>query len=422
MFNGKRIGRITAALSLFLASMAHAGIGDADWNKWNMPEGATAISHDVYHLHMLVFWVCVWIGVGVFGVMFYSIFAHRRSKNPVPASFHESTLVEVIWTVIPFIILVTLAVPAAGTLIKMYDARNADMTIKITGIQWRWQYDYVDSGITFISSLDADSNKARQLGSGIDPNGVNLDANGKSNYLLVVDHNLVVPAGKKVRLLITSNDVIHGWWVPDLAVKRDAIPGFINEVWFNVEKPGIYRGQCTVLCGRDHGFMPIVVEAKSPKDFDAWVKAQKGTDVAAAAPATATDAAPATVASAAPAAAPAAAEPAKPAAAAAAPAKLSHDELMAAGAKVYAANCQACHQAGGTGMPPTFPSLVGSKIATGPADGHITQILKGKNAMPAFAAMLSDADVASVATYERNSWGNKAGDVQPAQVAALRGK
>jgi cytochrome c oxidase subunit 2 len=417
MFIGKRIGRAAAALSLLLSSVAaHAG-ALAETSKWNMPEGATAISHEVYGLHMLVFWVCVAIGVVVFGVMFYSLFAHRRSKHPVPANFHESTLVEVIWTIIPFIILVALAVPAAGTLIKMYDTRNADMTVRITGVQWRWQYDYVESGISFTASLSPDSNQARQLKSGVDLATV-------PNYLLSADRNFVVPAGKKVRLLITSNDVIHGWWVPDLAVKRDAIPGYINEVWFKIDEPGIYRGQCTVLCGRDHGFMPIVVEAKTPEEFDAWVKAQKGgaTEVASAAPPTGTDATPAAPVAAAPAApaAVAAAEPAKPAAA---PAKLSHDELMKNGEKVYQANCQACHQATGQGMPPTFPPLVGGKIATGPVDGHVTQILKGKNAMPPFADTLkSDTDIAAVATYERNSWGNKAGDVQPAQVAALRGK
>jgi cytochrome c oxidase subunit 2 len=405
---GKRVGRVAAALTTLLAaSMAHA-------SKWNMPEGANEISRNVYGLHMMVFWICVAIGVVVFGVMFYSIFAHRRSKNPVPATFHESTTVEIIWTLVPFIILVCMAVPAAGTLIKMYDTRNADMTIKITGVQWRWQYDYVDSGIGFISSLSQDSNFARQLHSGVDPSTV-------PNYLLSVDHNLVVPTGKKIRLLITSADVIHGWWVPAFAVKRDAIPGFVNEVWFAVDEPGIYRGQCTVLCGRDHGFMPIVVEAKSPAEFDAWVKAQKGgaTEVAAAAPATATDA---TAVTPAPAAAPttvAAAETAKPAAA---PAKMSHDDLMKAGKTVYEANCQACHQANGQGMAPTFPSLIGGKISTGPAGGHITQILKGKNLMPPFGDKLSDADVAAVATYERNSWGNKAGDVAPAQVAAQRGK
>jgi cytochrome c oxidase subunit 2 len=402
---GKRVGRAAAALTTLLAtSMAHA-------SKWNMPEGANEISRNVYSLHMMVFWICVAIGVVVFGVMFYSIFAHRRSKNPVPATFHESTTVEIIWTLVPFIILVCMAVPAAGTLIKMYDTRNADMTIKITGVQWRWQYDYVDSGVGFISSLSQDSNFARQLRSGVDPSTV-------PDYLLSVDHNLVVPTGKKIRLLITSSDVIHGWWVPDLAVKRDAIPGFVNEVWFTVDEPGIHRGQCTVLCGRDHGFMPIVVEAKAPAEFDAWVKAQKAggaTEVAAAVPAAVTDA---TAAPAAPTAV-AAAETAKPAAA---PAKMSHDDLMKAGKTVYEANCQACHQASGQGMAPTFPSLIGGKISTGPADGHVTQILKGKNLMPPFGDKLSDADVAAVATYERNSWGNKAGDVAPAQVAAQRGK
>jgi cytochrome c oxidase subunit 2 len=403
---GKRVGRAAAALTTLLAaSMAHA-------SKWNMPEGANEISRNVYSLHMMVFWICVAIGVVVFGVMFYSIFAHRRSKNPVPATFHESTTVEIIWTLVPFIILVCMAVPAAGTLIKMYDTRNADMTIKITGVQWRWQYDYVDSGVGFISSLSQDSNFARQLRSGVDPSTV-------PNYLLSVDHNLVVPTGKKIRLLITSSDVIHGWWVPDLAVKRDAIPGFVNEVWFTVDEPGIHRGQCTVLCGRDHGFMPIVVEAKTPAEFDAWVKAQKGgaTEVAAAAPTTATD-----VAAAAPAPAAAPTTVAETAKSAAAPAKMSHDDLMKAGKTVYEANCQACHQVNGQGMAPTFPSLVGGKISTGPAEGHIAQILKGKNLMPPFGDKLSDADVAAVATYERNSWGNKAGDVAPAQVAAQRGK
>ncbi len=405
---GKRVSRAAAALTTLLAtSMAHA-------SKWNMPEGATQISHEVYALHMMVFWICVAIGVVVFGVMFYSVFAHRRSKNPVPATFHESTTVEIIWTILPFVILIFMAVPAAGTLIKMYDTRDADMTIKITGVQWRWQYEYVDSGVSFISSLSQDSNFARELNSGIDPATV-------PNYLLSVDHNLVVPAGKKVRLLVTAADVIHGWWVPDLAVKRDAIPGFVNEVWFKIDEPGIHRGQCTVLCGRDHGFMPIVVEAKTPEEFDAWIKAQKSggaVEVAAATPAIANDAAPAPAAPPAPAEV-AAAGSAKPAAA---PAKLSHDDLMKAGKTAYEANCQACHQPTGQGMAPTFPSLVGGKISTGPVEGHIVQILKGKNLMPPFGDKLSDADVAAVATYERNSWGNKAGDVAPAQVAAQRGK
>lgn len=405
---GKRVAPVLAALSLLL----QAGIAAAEErSKLNMPKGSTELSHQVYDLHMMAFWICVAIGVVVFGAMFYAVFAFRRSKHPTPAQWHESTAIEIIWTIIPFVILIGMAYPAAGTLIKMYDTRNADLTIKITGIQWRWQYDYLDSGVSFISSLDAQSNAARQLGSATDPNSV-------PNYLLAVDKNLVVPVGKKVRLLITSNDVIHGWWVPDLAVKRDAIPGFVNEVAFKVDEPGILRGQCTVLCGRDHGFMPIVVEAVPQEQYDAWVKQQGGTQVAAAAPVSLSDAAPAVAAAVA--AAPAAAEkPAEKAAEAKPAAKLDHDALMKQGETVYKANCAACHQVAGTGMPPTFPSLVGSKVATGPAADHVTQIIKGKNAMPPFG-QLADADIAAVATYERNSWGNKAGDVQPADVAALR--
>jgi cytochrome c oxidase subunit 2 len=391
----------------------------------------TAISRDTWNLHMLTFWVCVVIGVFVFGAMFYSLIAFRRSKHPTPATFHESTVVEIAWTLIPFLILVGLAIPAAGTLIRQYDTRNSDLTVKITGYQWKWQYEYVDKGVSFFSTIDAKSNFARQLGSGIDPRTV-------PNYLHEVDNYLVLPVGKKVRFLLTANDVIHGWWVPDLAVKKDAIPGYINEMWTVIDEPGVYRGQCTVLCGRDHGFMPIVVKAVPPAEFEAWVKEQGGTEVAAAAPVVTTDAAPASspaadapaAAPAAPASAPptqmAAADAAKPAAApapaaAAAPAKLSKADLVAAGEKVYAANCKVCHQDKGQGLPPTFPSLIGDKIVTGPAEGHINQILKGKNAMPPFAR-LSDADIAAVATFERNSWGNSAGEVQPAQVAAQRGK
>lgn len=386
---------------------------------WNLPKGVTDISHEVWHLHMAAFWVCVAIAVVVFGVMFYSIFAHRRSKNPVPATFHHSTTVEIIWTIIPFVILIGLAVPAAGTLIKQYDSRNSDLTIKITGYQWKWQYEYVGEGVSFFSTLDAKSNEARQLGSGIDPKTVD-------HYLHNVDNYLVLPVGKKVRFLLTSNDVIHGWWVPDLAIKKDAIPGFINDMWTQINEPGIYRGQCTVLCGRDHGFMPVVVEAKSEADYAAWLKSKKGGEevAAAAAAPTATDAvvdapaaAPAEAAPAAAEAAPvevAAATPAPaPAAAAAAPA-------ADAGKKLYLGNCAACHQATGAGLPPTFPALTGSKVATGPAAGVITQILKGKNAMPPFGH-LSDADVAAIATYVRNDLGNKVGDsVTADQVKKLR--
>jgi len=390
----------TAGLSGSFAARAADTMENA---YWNLPKGVTDISHEVWNLHMAAFWVCVAIAVVVFGVMFYSIFAHRRSKHPVPATFHHSTTVEIIWTIIPFVILIGLAVPAAGTLIKQYDSRNSDLTIKITGYQWKWQYEYVGEGVSFFSTLDAKSNEARQLGSGIDPKTV-------PHYLHNVDNYLVLPVGKKVRFLLTSNDVIHGWWVPDLAIKKDAIPGFINDMWTQINEPGIYRGQCTVLCGRDHGFMPVVVEAKTEADYAAWLAKMKGGEtVAAAAPVTATDAAvdapaaeaaPVEVAAADVAAAPAAAGP--------------------NGEKIYLGNCAACHQATGAGLPPTFPALTGSKVATGPIDAQITQVIKGKNAMPPFGH-LSDADIAAVVTYTRNNLGNKTGDSATAeQVKKLR--
>ncbi|MCK9195248.1 MAG: cytochrome c oxidase subunit II [Nevskia sp.] len=398
------------ALTVGFASLAARAADTMDNAYWNMPKGVTDVSHEVFALHMAAFWVCVVIGVVVFGVMFYSVFAHRRSKHPVPATFHHSTLVEIIWTAIPFVILIGLAVPAAGTLIKEYDTRNADMTIKITGYQWKWQYEYVGENVSFFSTLEKRANEARQLHSGIDPKTV-------PNYLHDVDNYLVLPVGKKVRFLLTSNDVIHGWWMPDLAIKKDAIPGFINEMWTKINEPGIYRGQCTVLCGRDHGFMPIVVEAKSEADYAAWLEKMKGGETVAAATTTASDA---VVDSAQPAAVEAPVEAAPVEVAAAPAAAVDKDDLMKAGAKVYAANCQVCHQADGTGLPPSFPSLVGGKVVTGPIDAHITQVLKGKNAMPPFP-QLSDADVAAVVTYERNAFGNKVGDAaQAGQVAKLR--
>jgi cytochrome c oxidase subunit 2 len=401
--------RGAAGILLLGTSMSAFAADTMDNAYWNLPKGVTDISQEVFRLHMFVFWICVVIAVVVFSVMFYSVFAHRRSKHPVPATFHESTTVEIIWTLIPFVILVFMAVPAAGTLIKMYDTRNSDLTVRITGYQWKWQYEYVDKGVTFYSTLEARANAARQLGSGIDPASVPY-------YLHDVDHPLVLPVGKKVRFLLTSNDVIHGWWVPDLAVKKDAIPGYINEMWAKINEAGTYRGQCTVLCGRDHGFMPIVVKAVTPAEFDQWIADQKG----GAAPAAAAAPAPVETAAAAPAPAPApAAAPAAPSAAPAA-AKLSHDDLVKSGEKVYAARCVACHQAAGTGLPPTFPALVGSKVVAGPPEAHILQVLKGKNVMPPFADLLKDDEIAAVVTYERNSWGNKSGDVQPAQVAAAR--
>ena len=402
------VGGIAATAVAHAEGLSYVG------TKWNMPQGVSVISHDVYDLHMRMFWVCCAIGALVFGVMFYSIFAHRRSKHPIPATFHESTTVEIIWTIIPFIILIFCAVPAAGTLIKMEDSSNPDMSVKITGYQWKWQYEYVGQGVSFYSTLAADSNRARQLGSGIDPNTV-------PNYLVDVDHPLVLPVGKRIQFQITGNDVIHAWWVPDFAIKKDAIPGYVNEAWVKIDVPGTYRGVCAELCGRDHGFMPIVVKAVPEADYEAWLKQEKAAEAAgdtqADVPVPVAGAPAATEVAAVAAAAPVAAAAATPTAT---PAKdMSKDELMAAGAKIYAANCQACHQASGEGMPPSFPPLKGSKIATGPVAGHVDQILHGKNVMPPFR-QLSDTDIAAVATYERNSWGNNAGIVQPSQVADLR--
>jgi cytochrome c oxidase subunit II len=402
-------GSRLAALAGLVASGAAFGAAYDEGKTWNMPIGVTEISRNVYDLHMWVFWVCVGIGVAVFGVMFYSVFAHRRSRHPKPADFHESTSVEIIWTIIPFAILVAMAIPAAGTLIKMEDMRGAELSIKVTGFQWKWHYEYLDKNVSFYSTLHADSNLARQLDSGIDPNTV-------PNYLLEVDNRLVVPVRTKIRFLITANDVIHAWWVPDLAVKKDAIPGFVNEMWASIDEPGLYRGICAELCGRDHGFMPVVVEAVEPLVFQQWLADR----AAGKAGTLGFGPAPTLVASAA---TPAPEAPAAPPSeqVAAAPAATAPDPAAASGEKVYNTQCAACHQANGQGMAPSFPSLVDSKVANGPAEAHIQQTLKGKNLMPPFAH-LSDADLAAAITYERTSWGNKGGAVTADQVKAQRGK
>jgi cytochrome c oxidase subunit 2 len=247
------------------ASSAHAESG---WALLNMPQGVTEISRKIYNLHMLIFWVCVVIAVFVFGAMIWSLVVYRKSKGAVPdTTLVHNTRVEILWTALPVLILVAMAVPAAQTLVEIEDTTKTELSIKVTGFQWGWQYDYLDSGVSYFSRLDRQSDLARELGSGIDPNTV-------EHYLLNVDHPLVVPVGTKVRLLITGADVIHSWWVPQFGVKKDAIPGFINEAWFNIDadKPGAYRGQCAELCGRDHGFMPIVVDARTKADFDAWLK------------------------------------------------------------------------------------------------------------------------------------------------------
>ncbi len=378
----KKLGSLLLTTLLLGPAMAFA-----EYSTLNMTKSVSKVGQDMYDLHMLVLWICIVAGILVFGVIIWSIIFHRKSKGAKPAHFHENTTVEVVWTSIPLIILVAIAIPSTKTLLEYEDTTNSDITIKATGWQWKWEYDYIDDkvadakGIHFFSQLAKSSNDARQLGSGANVRKV-------EHYLLDVSKRIVVPVGKKVRVLTTSNDVIHAWWVPDLAIKRDAVPGFINESWFQAEKVGVYRGQCAELCGKDHGFMPIVVEVKSVEDYKAWASAEKGAAAKAAA-----------------------------AANAASDKTYSKAELMAKGKDVYTANCAACHQAGGTGGGP-FPALKGSKVTTkGPIADHLAIIKNGKGIMPPFGSQLSALDVAAVATYERNAWGNNTGDVvQPSQV------
>jgi cytochrome c oxidase subunit II len=258
----------------------------AAW-ELNMPVGVTELSREIHGLHMLIFWICVLIALAVFGMMIYSLIKFRHSQGAVAANFDHSTKAEIVWTILPIAILVGMAVPASETLIKIEDTRDSQLTVKVTGYQWKWHYDYLDQKVNFFSTMSADSNRARQLDSGIDPKTI-------ENYLLDVDRPLVVPAGVKVRVLLTANDVIHAWWVPAFGMKKDAIPGFVNEWWFRADKPGIYRGQCTELCGYDHAFMPVVVEVKPQAEYDEWLKAQQGAAAPAAAAAASSVETPAT--------------------------------------------------------------------------------------------------------------------------------
>ncbi|WP_280375310.1 cytochrome c oxidase subunit II [Pseudomonas sp. BN515] len=350
---------------------------EAAWTV-NMAPGATEVSRTVFDLHMTIFWICVVIGVLVFGAMFWSMIIHRRSTGQQPAHFHESTTVEILWTVVPFVILVLMAVPATKTLIDIYDTSESGLDVQVTGYQWKWHYKYLGQDVEFFSNLATPADQ------------IHNKAPKDEHYLLEVDQPLVVPVGTKVRFLITAADVIHSWWVPALAVKKDAIPGFVNESWTRIEKPGIYRGQCTELCGKDHGFMPIVVEAKSQEDFAKWLAARKE-ETAKQKELTDKD--------------------------------WTLEELVARGDKVYHTTCAACHQAEGQGLPPMFPALKGSKIATGPKADHLGIVFHGKQgtAMAAFGKQLSEVDIAAVITYERNSWGNNTGDmVTPKEVLALK--
>ncbi|WOT05427.1 cytochrome c oxidase subunit II [Shewanella youngdeokensis] len=345
----------------------------------NMTEGVTEISGQVYNLHMIILYICCAIGIVVFGVMIYAMINHRKSKGAIAANFHESTKVEILWTVVPFIILIIMAIPATKTLIAMEDPSDADLTIKITGSQWKWHYSYFDKDIEFYSLMST----PREQIEGTEAKG--------EHYLLEVDKHLVLPINRKIRFLMTSEDVIHSWWVPAFAVKKDANPGFINEAWTRIDEPGIYRGQCAELCGKDHGFMPIVVEAVSEADFEQWLLDQKQL-----------------------------AANAKAAAEAALTQTLSLDELMAQGEQIYMAQCAACHQPNGAGLPGVFPSLIGSPLIKGPVAAHIDIVANGKpgTAMQAFAKQLTAQQIAAVVTYERNAWGNNSGDtVQAADVS-----
>ncbi|GLX78703.1 cytochrome c oxidase subunit 2 [Thalassotalea insulae] len=354
----------------------------------NLTKGVTEISNEVYGLHMFVLYICTAIGVVVFGAMIWSMIFHRKSKGAKAASFHESTKVEIIWTVVPILILIAMAAPATKTLIAMENNDDSDLTIQITGSQWKWHYKYFDQGIEFYSVLSTPREQFQnQQGTGQDKG---------EHYLLEVDKHLVIPANKKVRFLMTSDDVIHSWWVPAFAVKQDANPGFINEAWTKVDKPGIYRGQCAELCGKDHGFMPIVVEVKSEADFDNWLNEQKQLIA-----------------------------DAKAAEAASLNASMSMDELMQLGETTYNAYCAACHQPTGLGLPPAFPALKGSPLATsGSVADHINVVFNGRagTGMQAYGKQLSLKEIAAVVTYERNAWGNNTGDaVQAADVQAVAG-
>lgn len=373
--------------------------------EYNLTEGVTPVSHDIYNLHMTIFWICVAIGIAVFGVITYSIIYHRKSRGVKAAHFHEHLWVEITWTIIPFFILVSMAIPATRVLLHMNDFAQPDLTVQVTGFQWKWRYDYLDQNIHFFSNLSTPYNQ------------MHGSAPKDPDYLREVDHPLVVPIHKKIRFLITSNDVIHGWWVPDLGVKHDAIPGFIYEAWARINKPGVYRGQCSKLCGLNHGYMPIVVVAMDEKNFDAWVAQQKG----GAAPPTPTPNAPAVPTE--PSSTSATTAPAAPTPSSGK--KVTLDEEMKRGEQIYLTTCAACHKPDGTGSPPVFPALKGSKIATGPVDQHIHIVLHGKpgTAMQAFSEQFSDEDLAAIITYERNAFGNNTGTiVQPADITAAKAK
>ncbi|WP_242065938.1 cytochrome c oxidase subunit II [Moritella sp. F3] len=350
----------------------------AQQSTLNMTEGVTGISNTVYNLHMTILYICIAIAVIVFGIMFWSLYRHRKSKGAVAAKFHESTTVEIIWTAIPIVILIAMAVPSTQALILMEDTTEADITIQITGSQWKWHYRYFDDDLEFYSRLTTSQAE------------INNEVVKQPHYLKEVDNPLVLPTNKKIRFLITADDVIHSWWVPAFAVKKDANPGFINEAWTKIDTPGTYRGQCAELCGKDHGFMPIVVTALEPAAFDTWLAQAKVT-----------------------------AKQQLQAEQESLTQTLDMPAMMMLGKEVYNRTCAACHQAGGLGIPGAFPALKNSPIALGDVNKHIDIVLHGVSgtAMAAFAKQLTKKELAAVITYERNAWENNTGDiVQPAQI------
>ena len=375
------MNRVKRMWQFGLSLLLFSNVALADWSDVNLREGVTEISRSVYDLHMIVFWVCCVIGVVVFGIMIISMLLHRKSLGAVPATFHESTKLEIVWTIIPIVILLVMAVPTTSTLRDMYDAGEPDIDIEVRGYQWKWQYTYLNEDpekeVKFMSALRTNKDEINNL------------ANKGEHYLLDVDNPLVVPINKRIRFLITSQDVIHAFWVPDFAVKKDAIPGFVHESWAIVEEPGVYRGQCAELCGKDHGFMPIVVHAVEEDEYETWLSDKRDE--------------------------------------AAAEYELvgkewTMDELMAKGEQTYMQHCAACHQPNGQGIPPAFPSLVGQGLAVGNINEHIDIIVNGKagTAMQAFGAQLNAAELAAVVTYERNAWGNNMNEmVQPKELNSM---
>ena len=361
---------------LLLAPLSASSLAeDGMWTEvLNMTPGVTEVSRQIYDLHMIIFWICVVIGAVVFGVMFYSMIAHRKSRGHKAANFHESTAVEIAWTVVPALILIVIAIPATSALINLYDTSEAELDIKVTGYQWKWQYEYLGEDVAFMSELTTPDSEV-----------YNQEDKGEF-YLAEVNNPLVIPVDTKVRFLITAKDVIHSWWMTDFGVKKDAIPGFINETWARVEEPGVYRGYCAELCGQGHAFMPVVVHVVEKDEYQQWL-GEKKAEVAALRELTEKE--------------------------------FTMDELMAQGKEVYDRSCAACHQANGEGVPPTFPAIKGSPIATGDIQAHLDVIVNGVQgtAMQAFGNQLNEVDLAAVTTYQRNAFGNETGDVvQPIDV------